>query len=149
MAKERARFSWELIPIYLLLSGGAIATVVYLTSWRVDMEVALALTLLFLTLGGLAYGFSFIPHAGWGWRIPAAIGWVAALISLVVFLTASDLVPIELALAAMFFLAAGGLAYLFYWRKIGGMEGRRDTGWENLGARSPQERDVPPTRDDA
>jgi len=147
MAKERAKFSWELIPIYMLLGGGVIATVVYLTSSHVDMDVALALTLLFLTLGGLAYGFSFIPRAGWGWRIPAAIGWIAALVSLVVFLTSNDLVPVELALAVLFFLAAGGLAYLFYWRRIGPGESHRRTEWENLGERSPQERDVPPAHD--
>lgn len=146
MTRQRGNFNWGLIPIYLLVTGGLIAITVYLCD---DLRVheALALTMLFIMMGGLAYGFSFAPRGGgWGWRIPAAIGWVLALISLVVFVTDSGMVPVALALAVLFFLAAGGLYYLFFWRKIGThpMGDRPNVEWENLGDRSPAERDVPP-----
>jgi hypothetical protein len=143
MAKRQTKFNWGFIPIYLLMAGGLIAMTVYLTD-DVHMDVALALTMLFILMGGLAYGFSFLHGGGWGWRIPAAIGWISALISLVVFVTDSGLVPVPLALAVLFFLAAGGLAYLFFWRTSEPLEGHPAVEWENLGERSPAERDVPP-----
>ncbi len=146
MAKRQATFNWGLIPIYLLLAGGLIAMTVYLSE-DVRMHEALALTMLFISLGGLAYGFSFLRGGGWGWRIPAAIGWISALISLVVFVTDTGLVPVAMALSVLFFLAAGVLFYLFYWRRNEEslpLKGRPNVEWENLGERSPAERDVPP-----
>jgi hypothetical protein len=146
MAKQKGTFNWGLILIYLLMAGGLISITVYLSD-DLYVNVALTLTMLFIMLGGLAYGFSLMRGGGWGWRIPATIGWIAAMISLVVYVTDTNLVPVPLAIAALLFLAAGGIFYLFFWKQseeTRPMEGRPTVEWENLGERSPAERDVPP-----
>lgn len=157
MERKPRRVNWLLLLVYLLLIGGMVALIVFLTSAGL-LATALAIALLFASLGGIAYAF-FLRGEGWGWGAITVINWVSALIAFTVYVTETGLIPTELALAALFFLAAGILLYLPL-RRRRSVKARALNGgvqWEPLGGTSrqaaqaelsPAERDVPPPHGD-
>lgn len=99
-----------LVGLYLVLLGGLAAVTVFVAP---IINVALALTLLFAALGGLAHAFwLWSGVAAWRWLSTAM--WPAAFITFLVFVPVSGVVPTALGIAIMLFLAAGGLLYVLY-----------------------------------
>ncbi len=99
-----------MVTLYLLLLGGLAAITVFVAP---IIHVALALALLFAALGGLAHAFWL--WNGWlPWRVVSYIAWPAAAIAFVIFIPTSGVLPPALGLATMFFVLAGGLAYVVY-----------------------------------
>jgi len=96
--------------IYLLLLGGLSAITVYLAPY---INVALALALLFAATGGLAHLFRLWgEHAVWRW---IALGsWVACVITALIYIPISGILPTAMGIAVMLLLGAGGLIYLAY-----------------------------------
>jgi hypothetical protein len=94
-----------LVALYLLLLGGLVTVTVFLAP---VINVALALTLLFAALGGLAHGFgAWSGQAPWRWFSYAM--WVATAIAFLVFVPVSGLLPDPLGIGVMMFLLAGGV----------------------------------------
>jgi hypothetical protein len=97
-----------LIALYLLLLGGLVTVTVFVAP---AINVALALTLLFAALGGLAHGFGlWSGQAPWRWFSYAM--WLATAIAFLVFIPVSGLLPPALGIGVMLFLLAGGMVYL-------------------------------------
>ncbi len=105
-----------LVALYLVLLGGLATVTVFVAP---VINVALALTLLFAALGGLAYGFS-IWSGQEPWRWLAYFLFVATVITFLVFIPVSGLLPPALGIGIMLFLMAAGvvyaLAFLRRWR---------------------------------
>lgn len=97
-----------LISIYLALLGGLTAITVFVAP---VINTALALTLLFASLGGLAHAF-YLWSDQRAWRWLTWVAWPASAVTFLVFLPLSGLLPTALGIAVMLFLAAGGLVYL-------------------------------------
>ena len=97
-----------LVAIYLVLLGGLAAITVFVAP---IINAALALTLLFAALGGLARAF-WVWSGQPAWRWLSYVAWLAAAITFLVFLPASGVLPPALGIAIILFLAAGGLIYL-------------------------------------
>jgi hypothetical protein len=96
-----------LAALYLLLLGGLVTVTVFLAP---VINVALALTLLFAALGGLAYGFSlWSGQAPWRWL--AYFLFVSTTIAFLVFIPVSGLLPPPLGIGITLFLFAAGLTY--------------------------------------
>jgi hypothetical protein len=100
-----------LVGIYLLLLGG-LATITVLVAPIIN--TALALTLLFALLAGLAHAF-WLWSGQEAWRWITYVTWPAAAITFLVFIPVSGVLPTTLGIAVMLFLAAGGLVYLLYY----------------------------------
>jgi hypothetical protein len=99
-----------LVALYLVLLGGLSAITVWVTP---VIHVALALTLLFALLGGLAHAFwLWSDQAAWRWLSYAA--WLAAAGTFLIFIPVSEVLPPALGIAITLFLLAGGLVYLIY-----------------------------------
>ncbi len=99
-----------LVAIYMALLGGLAAAAVFVAP---IINPALALALLFALLGGLAHAFwLWSDQAAWRWL--TYVAWPAAAISFLIFIPVSGVLPTALALAVVFFFAAGGLVYAFY-----------------------------------
>jgi hypothetical protein len=105
------KINWRLLVLYLLLVGGLAPLTVFLTSEGL-LDTALALTLLFAALGGIAYAFALLDR-GWGWRLLTVTGGLAAALSLFIYLMVSGWLHPALGVAALFFLAAGGVTVLY------------------------------------
>lgn len=152
--KPRGRSPWPLILVYLLVMGGLIALTVFLTD-DLNLAVELGLLLLFGLLGGVAYSF-FLNGEGRGWQILSVLEWIAALIAGTVYMVEYDLLTESLAIAILFFMAAGLVLYTTYRR--GDADGRnlnRGIRWRQLGVEDepewqreedPVKRDVPHLR---
>ncbi len=110
-----SRVNWGLVLAYLLFVGGLSPLTIFFTSEGI-LDTALALTILFGALGGIAYIFSLWDR-GRGWRYLALFGWAAALIPLMIYLIEMRWLPTALALAILFLALAGGLLYWLYWRR--------------------------------
>jgi hypothetical protein len=96
-----------LVALYLVLLGGLVTVTVFIAP---VINTALALTLLFAALGGLAYGFSiWSGHRPWRWL--AYFLFVATTITFLVTIAVSDLLPPPLGIAITLFLLAAGLVY--------------------------------------
>ncbi len=96
-----------LVTLYLVLLGGLVTVTVFIAP---VINTALALTLLFAALGGLAYGFSvWSGHRAWRWL--AYFLFVATAITFLVTIAVSNLLPPPLGIAIMLFLLAAGLVY--------------------------------------
>lgn len=110
--------------IYLLLLGGLSAITVYIAPY---INTALAIALLFAATGGLAHVFRI-----WGehvvWRWVAFGSWVAAIISFLVYIPVSGILPTAMGIAVMLLLSAGGLIYLAYYLRYRLDEIRNDGG---------------------
>jgi hypothetical protein len=99
-----------LVALYLLLLGGLTTITVFIAPM---INVALALTQLFALLGALAFAFGlWSDQQAWRWLSYAL--WIAAVITFLVFIPLSGLMPPALGIAIMLFLAAGGLLYVIY-----------------------------------
>lgn len=110
------------VALYLLLLGGLSAITVWVTP---VIHVALAMTLLFALLGGLAHAFwLWTDQAAWRWLSYAA--WLAAAGSFLIFIPVSEVLPAALGIAITLFLLAGGLVYLVYAlrRRAAGVDAR-------------------------
>lgn len=135
--RRKWRINWLLLLVYLLLSGGVSALIVFLTTENI-LDVALALALLFALLGAIAYGFSWWD-GGRGWRWMAAAWWGGTLITAVIYLAVMDYLHPALVAALFSFLLAGGLLYL-----LGRRQGRIShplpiqVRWEKLGTITPR-----------
>lgn len=103
-----------LVLLYLVLLGGLVAVTVFVAP---VLNAALALTLLFAALGGLAYGFSaWSGQTPWRWL--AYFLFVATAIAFLVFIPVSGLLPPALGIGIMLLLLAAGLVYaLSYLRR--------------------------------
>lgn len=96
-----------LVALYLLLLGGLVTITVFVAP---IINTALALTLLFAALGGLAHAFwLWSGQASWRWA--TYVLWPAAVITFLVFIPVSGLLPPALGIGIMLFLLAGGLVY--------------------------------------
>jgi hypothetical protein len=96
-----------LVTLYLLLLGGLAAVTVFVAP---VINTALALTLMFAALGGLAFAFSV-----WSGQVPyrwlAYFLFVATAITFLVYIPVSGLFPPALGIGIMLFLLAAGLVY--------------------------------------
>ena len=99
-----------LVVLYLLLLGG-LTTITVLVAPVIN--VALALALLFVLLGGLAHAF-WLWSGRQAWRWVSYVTWPAAAITFLIFIPVSGLINPALGIAIMLFLAAGGLLYIIY-----------------------------------
>jgi ABC-type Mn2+/Zn2+ transport system permease subunit len=150
--KPRKKFNWLLVLIYLLLAGGLIGVTVFLTE-EIYVDVALALSLLFGILGGIAYSF-YLNKEGVVWLVLTILEWIGSLIGLTVYVVEENILDVSLAIAMLFFVAAGLLIYTVYrrgdadgrslaegirWRKLGVSD---DPEWEREREENPAERDV-------
>ncbi len=154
MEKSPTKFNWPLLLVYLFLIGGTSALTVFLAV-ELFLPVGLVLTLLFATLGLIAYAF-FRRGEGRAWRFVAVFAWLAAFLSLVVQFGVAGWLHPALIAALFCFLTAGALLCLM--QKQGNAKrtaSTEGTEWEELGrpARktgseelSPAERDVPLSR---
>lgn len=96
-----------LVALYLVLLGGLVTVTVFIAP---VINTALALTLLFAALGGLAYGFSiWSGHAPWRWL--AYFLFISTAIAFLVFIPVSGFLPPPLGIGIMLFLLAAGLVY--------------------------------------
>jgi len=96
-----------LVALYLLLLGGLITITVFVAP---VINTALALALLFAALGGLAHAFwLWSGQAPWRWA--TYLLWPAAVITFLVFIPVSGILPAALGIGVMLFLLAGGLVY--------------------------------------
>ncbi len=152
MEKPRPKINWTMILVYLLLLGGLIGMTVYLA--EEILHVALALTILFTLLGGIAYWF-FLRGEGRAWRFVTALAWPGAVIALTVFLIEEQGVHPALAVSMLFFVSAGILVYVLDRQQDADARAlNARVRWEKLGQRrdghgepSPSERDVPMERE--
>ncbi len=128
-----------LLVIYLILLGGMSAITVFLTSSQ-GVDTALALSVLFAVIGGLAYGFSIWSGLKM-WRWITYGMWPASILTFLIYTTTTQILPSAIAISLILFLSAGGLIYLVY-----ALRGRADrvndviVEWQALGDR---ERDEP------
>ncbi len=99
-----------LVAAYMALLGGLSAITVLVAP---IINVALALALLFASLGGLAHVF-WLWSGQAPWRWVAYLTWPVAAITLLVFIPVSRFLPPALGIGVMLFLGAGGLIYLAY-----------------------------------
>ena len=110
--RSHGRMSWAFMLLYLLLAGGATALTVYV-SFAGLLHTALALGLLFVALGGSAYGLLRLDPT-WGWRLLVVLHGLAGSIALSIYVLAAGWLPVALGIALMLFGLAGLLAYLLY-----------------------------------
>jgi hypothetical protein len=151
MERPRPKINWTMVLVFLLLLGGLIGITVYLA--EVILHVTLALTLLFLLTGGIAYWF-FLRGEGRAWRFVAALIWPGAVIALTVFLIEEQGLHPALAISMLFFVSAGILVYVLNQKQDADARAlNARVRWEKLGQRrdghgepSPSERDVPMER---
>ena len=104
-----AQLAWQWllgVLAYLLVAGAMSALTVYLTSQ--GMETSLALGMLFVVLGGLAFGLSR-SRDGRGWAILGALELAGAAIALTLYVIGEGWVSLPLMLALMGFVLGGGL----------------------------------------
>jgi hypothetical protein len=99
-----------LATVYLALLGGLAAITVFIAP---VINTALALTLLFAALSGLAHAF-WLWSEQVPWRWLTYVLWPAAGISFLIYIPVSGLLPTALGIAIMLFFCAGGLVYLAY-----------------------------------
>jgi hypothetical protein len=100
-----------LAGVYLALLGG-LTTMTVLVAPLVNS--ALALTVLFALLGALAHAFWLWSGIG-AWRWITYLAFPAAIVTLLVFIPTSGLLPPALGIGLLLFLAAGALLYLIYY----------------------------------
>lgn len=116
-----------LVVLYLLLLGGLVTITISATP---VINTALALTLLFAALGGLAHAF-WLWSGQVYWRWATYLLWPAVVITFLVFIPVSGLLPNPLGIGVMLFLLAGGLVYaLSFLRRHREVARSRLTGWE-------------------
>jgi hypothetical protein len=111
MDKQPSTINWGLIGIYILVLGGLVALTVFVTL-AVKLHVALGVAALFTVSGGIALAF-FARGEGRAWRFVGTAAWLGALISLAVYAVVIGWLPPAIAIAALCFLAAGILTYVF------------------------------------
>lgn len=96
--------------IYLTLLGGLATLAIFLAP---IINPALALALLFALLGGLAHSFWL-----WSdqpvWRWITYVAWPAAIVSFLISIPVSGVLPTAMALTVVFFFVAGALVYVLY-----------------------------------
>ncbi len=118
-----------LIVIYLMFLGGLIALATILTS---AVHPALALTLLFAALGGVAYAL-YLWSGVRIWRYVSYLMWPTTLLTFFIYLAVAELVHPALTIALLLLIGASGLVYLVYY-----LRGRSDNvnhvlvDWHNL-----------------
>jgi hypothetical protein len=112
LSRQRTRYDLLInaliVALYLLLLGGLTAITIWVTP---VVHVALALTLLFALVGGLAHAFWLWTDQG-AWRWVSYAAWLASAGSFLIFIPVSNVLPPELGIAITLFLLAGGLVYL-------------------------------------
>jgi len=126
-----------LVALYLLLLGGLATITVFVAP---EINVALALTLLFALLGALAHAF-WLWSGQQAWRWVSYALWPAAASTFLIFIPLSGLMPPALGIAIMLLLLASGLLYAIYFlrrhaedikSRLGG--GSYHLGWPRRGA---------------
>ena len=134
-----------LVFLYLLLLGGLVTLTVFVAP---VINTALALTLFFAALAGLAHAFwLWSGHAAWRWV--AYLFWPAAAITFLVFIPVSGLLPTSLGIAVMLLFLAGGIVYVLSWLRRHADEIRsRLTGVNIQRVRPVREPRVLPNSDD-
>jgi hypothetical protein len=96
-----------LVTLYLVLLGFLVGVTVFVAP---VINTALALTLLFAALGGLAYGFSVWSGQSF-WRWPAYFLAFATAVTFLVYIPVSGILPPALGIGVMLFLLAAGVVY--------------------------------------
>jgi hypothetical protein len=99
-----------LVALYLVLLGGLTTITVFVAP---VINVALALTLLFVLLGALAHAF-WLWNGQRAWRWVSYTLWPAAAFTFLIFIPVSGLIPPALGIAIMLLLLASGLLYAIY-----------------------------------
>jgi hypothetical protein len=121
------------ISIYLLLVGGLSGVTTFLTSDGI-LHTALALSLLFAALGGLAYGF-WIWSGIQAWRWLSFGLWPSSILCFLIYVSVAGLLPTGLAIALILFVLAGGLVYMVhYLRNRLDRLNDRIVEWESFGS---------------
>ncbi len=100
-----------LVAVFMALVGGLSSITVFVAP---VVNIALALTLLFALLGGIAHAF-WLWSGQVAWRWLTYVTWPSAAITFLVFIPASGILPVALSIGIMFILMAGGLLYLVYY----------------------------------
>ncbi len=100
-----------LIVIYLMFLGGLIALTTILVS---AVHPALAMTLLFAALGGVAYAL-YLWSGARIWRNVSYLMWPSTFLTFFIYLAVAELVHPALAIAMLLLIGAGGLVYLVYY----------------------------------
>jgi hypothetical protein len=98
--------------VYLLKLGGLTTITVLLTSDGI-LNTALALSILFALLGGLAFAFSLWSRKK-VWRWVAYFLWPASVLTFLIFIAVTEILPAALAIGIILFYVAGGMFYLLY-----------------------------------
>ena len=115
LTAQGRRLDWVitgvLVAFYLLLLGGLTTFTVFLAP---VINTALALTLLFAALAGLAHAF-WLWSGQSPWRWATYLLWPAAAITFLAFIPLSGLLPTAVGIAVMLLLLAGALAYARSW----------------------------------
>lgn len=134
-----------LVALYLLLLGGLVVATVFVAP---VINAALALTLLFAALAGLAHAFwIWSGHAAWRWA--TYLLWPAAAICFLVFIPVSGLLPPALGIGVMLLLLAGGVVYALVFLRRRSAEIKSWLTWAGLGGLRMAEPDpAPPTNAD-
>jgi len=121
-----------LLVIYLMLVGGMAAITTFLTSDGI-MHTALALAMLFASLGVLAYAFALWSDLkAWNWLAYGA--WGGSAITFLIYTAVAKLLPPAISIALLLFIGAGGLIYLLsYFRSRAEKVDSAITTWTSLG----------------
>lgn len=125
-----------LLGVYLVLVGGLVAILVFLTSGGM-LHTALGLAGLFTLCGVLAYASSLWSRF-WLWPVVAYVAWAGSAISLFIYTAISGLIPTALSIAIMLILAAGGLIFLVSYLRKRALQ--VENTWEVLQSHTPPAR---------
>lgn len=97
-----------LMLVYLVMVGGLVAVTVFMAP---IIHTALALSILFALVGGLAHGF-WLWSEQKAWRWISYLMWPSSVLTFFIFTAVVELLHPTLAIAVLLFLGAGGLVYL-------------------------------------
>lgn len=124
-----------LLVIYLMLVGGLVAITTVLTEGGI-LHTALALALLFATVGVLAYSFALWSDIKvWNWLAYGA--WGGSALTFLIYTAVAKLLPPAISIALILFICAGGLIYLLsYLRNRAERVNSTITTWVALGDRA-------------
>lgn len=124
-----------LLVIYLMLVGGLVAITTFLTGDGI-LHTALALAMLFASLGVLAFAFALWSDLkAWNWLAYGA--WGGSVLTFLIYTAVGKLLHPAISIALILFISAGGLIYLLsYLRNRAEKVNSAITTWTALGGRA-------------
>jgi hypothetical protein len=122
-----------LLVIYLMLVGGLVAITTFLTGDGI-LHTALALAMLFASLGVLAYAFALWSNLKTWWNWLAYGAWGGSVLTFLIYTAVGKLLHPAISIALILFICAGGLIYLLsYLRNRAEKVDSVITTWTSLG----------------